>query len=80
MEMNQFNIAFNTAAQRIFGFQRWQSIRQLREVYGFDSIEALFVKAKKHFFDGMVSHGNQTLTFLSALQKEAKDNEQNLIP
>ena len=80
MEMNQFNVAFNTAVRRIFGFQRWQSIRQLREVYGFNSIEALFVKAKKRFYDGMVSHGNQTLMFLSALQREAEDNERNLIP
>ena len=53
-EMNQFNVAFNTAVRRIFGFQRWQSIRQLREVYGFDSIEMLFVKARKRFYAGMV--------------------------
>ena len=33
-EMNQFNVAVNTAARRIFGFRQWQSIRQIREVYG----------------------------------------------
>ena len=77
---HQFNVAFNTAVRRIFGFQRWQSVRQLREVYGFDSMEPLFVKAKKRFYDGMVSHGNQTLMFLSALHKEAEGKERNLTP
>ena len=57
-EINQFNVAFNTAVRRIFGFQRWQSIRQFREVYGFDSIETLFFKAKKRFYEGMVAHDN----------------------
>ena len=41
-EMNQFNVAVNTAARRIFGFRQWQSIRQIREVYGYDSVEVLY--------------------------------------
>ena len=45
-EMNQYNVALNNAIRRIFGFRRWQSIRQLREVYGYDSIEMMFAKAK----------------------------------
>ena len=79
-EMNQYNVAFNTAVRRIFGFQRWQSIRQLREVYGFDSIEMLFVKARKRFYAGMVAYDNETLTFLSALQRETEDIQRNLTP
>ena len=79
-EMNQYNVAFNTAVRRIFGFQRWQSIRQLREVYGFDSIEMLFVKARKRFYAGMVAHDNETLMFLSALQRKSEDNQRNLTP
>ena len=30
-EMNQFNVAVNTAVRRIFGFRQWQSIRHLRD-------------------------------------------------
>ena len=36
-QMNQFNVALNTAIRRIFGFRQWQSIRQIREVYSFAS-------------------------------------------
>ena len=46
-EMNQYNVALNNAIRRIFGFRRWQSIRQSREVYGYDSIEMMYAKAKK---------------------------------
>ena len=28
-EMNQMNVALNTAIRRIFGFRQWQSIRQI---------------------------------------------------
>ena len=55
-ETNQFNVAFNTAVRRIFGFRQWQSIRQLREVYGFSSIEAMYEKIKRKFHANLVSH------------------------
>ena len=35
-EMNQFNVALNTAVGRIFGFRLWQSIRQIRDIYSYD--------------------------------------------
>ena len=79
-EMNQMNVALNTAIRRIFGFRQWQSIRQIREVYGFDSIEVLLSRAKKRFLNGMISHENGTLVFLAALQRESEERERNLIP
>ena len=78
--MNQFNVAFYTAVRRIFGFQGWQSIRQLREVYGLDSIKMLSVKARKRFYAGMVAHNNETLMFLSVLHRETEENQRNLTP
>ena len=79
-EMNQMNVALNTAIRRIFGFRQWQSIRQIREVYGFNSIEMLYTNAKKRFYNGMISHENGTLTFLAALKRESEERERNLTP
>ena len=78
--MNQYNVALNTAIRRIFGFRQWQSIRQIREVYGNDSIETLFEKSKRRFFNGMIAHDNETLKFLAALKREAEEKERNLTP
>ena len=79
-EMNQFNVAVNTAVRRIFGFRQWQSIRQLREVYGYPSVEVLHEKAKRRFHDGMLSHTNCILKFLEGLEREAKEQERSLVP
>ena len=79
-EMNQFNVAVNTAVRRIFGFRQWQSIRQLREVYGYHSVEVLHEKAKRCFHDGMFSHTNCILKFLEGLKREADEQERSLVP
>ena len=78
--MNQFNVAVNTAVRRIFGFRQWQSIRQIREVYGYDSVEVLYAKAKRRFHDGMLSHSNNILKFFGGLQREAEEQERSLVP
>ena len=79
-EMNQFNVAVNTAVRRIFGFRQWQSIRQIRDVYGYDSIEVLYEKAKKRFHNGMLSHNNSVLKFLEALRRDAEEKSRDLVP
>merc|ERR1711911_109336 len=79
-EMNQFNVALNNAMRRIFGFRQWQSIRQLREIYGFSSLEAMYDKAKRRFHIGMICHKNNTLRFLAGLYREAEDAERNMTP
>ena len=50
-EKQQYNVAVNNAIRRIFRFRYWQSIRQIRQFYGFDSIEIMFAKAKARFLD-----------------------------
>ena len=79
-EMNQFNVALNTAVRRIFGFRLWRSIRQVRDIYSYESIEILYEKAKRRFFSGLLSHDNETLKFLAAFQREAEEREQDLVP
>ena len=79
-EKNQFNVAVNTAVRRIFGFRQWQSIRQIREVYGYDSIETMYDKARRRFHNGMMSHSNDILRFLEGLRRVAEEEERDLTP
>ena len=69
-EKQQMNVAVNNAARRIFGFRHYQSIRQLREVYGFKPIEVMFEIAKRQFYISLTNHGNGVLRFLSTLETE----------
>ena len=63
-EKHKYNVAVNNAVRRIFGFRHWQSIRQLREVYKYDSIEIVFAKARKRFLTSIANHSNKILRFL----------------
>ena len=63
-EKHQYNVAVNNAARRIFRFRYWQSIRQLREFYEYDSIEIMFAKARKRFLISIANHENAILRFL----------------
>ena len=53
-EMNISNLDVYTALRRIFGFLYWPSICQIQKVYGYHSIEALYLKAQKQFLDGIL--------------------------
>ena len=67
-ETQQYNVAVNNAIRRIFCSRYWQSIRQIRHVYGFDSIETMFAKAKTRFFKVLSINGNRTLQFLLSVE------------
>ena len=55
-EKHKYNVAVNNAVRRIFGFRQWQSIRQLREFYQYDSIEVLFANARNRFLVSLANH------------------------
>ena len=63
-EKHRFNVAVNNAIRRIFGFRRWESIRQLRECYGFKSVEVIFANAKQQFLRSIANHNNRVLKSL----------------
>ena len=80
LEMNRYNVALNSAIRRIFGFRYYQSIRQIRECYSFKSIEELFDKAKRRFFNSILYHDNNVLKFLASILREEEEAEANRIP
>ena len=57
-DMSDCNIAVNNAFRKIFGFKEWQSIRVLREVYGFRSLYDTFRTAQERFISACRSHEN----------------------
>ena len=67
-EKQQVNVAVNNAIRRIFKFRQWQSIRQIRECYGFKPIEVMFATAQKRFLRALPNHRNALLRFLSTLE------------
>ena len=66
-ETRQYSVAVNNAIRRIFGFRYWQSIRQIREFYGFPAIETIFARSKIRFHQQLITHRNSVLRFLSSL-------------
>ena len=67
-ETRQYSVAVNNAIRRIFGFRHWQSIRQIREFYGFPAIETIFATSKKRFYQQLIAHSNSVLRFLVSLE------------
>ena len=65
-EMSDCNVAINNALRKIFGFNRWESVRTLRENSGFPSLHELFEKARKRFLATCRVHFNPIIKFLVA--------------
>ena len=66
-EMNDCNTALNDCIRRIFGFHRWESIRDLRVGLGYKSLTELFAKSKRIFEIGLATHSNPILRSLNSI-------------
>ena len=49
-EMTRYDVALNDCIRKIFSFNRWESTRELRRSYGYDSITEIFAKRQRNFF------------------------------
>ena len=66
-EMESLHIAVNDAIRKIFAYNRWESIKTLRESFGYRSVTEIFTQRKKSFENQLPCIGNATLSFLSRL-------------
>ena len=57
-DMRDCNTALNNAIRKIFTFNRWESVRSLREGFCMKSIYELFALSKKRFHDSLLIHHN----------------------
>ena len=67
-EMNRLHVAVNDAIRKIFTFSRWESVKTLRESFGYLSITEVFTKRKRTFLQKIPRMGNLILSTLINLE------------
>ena len=63
-EMYDCHVAINDAIRRIFSYDRWESIRTLRQQYGYHDIYTIFAIRRRNFFDKIPLLKSSTLDSL----------------
>ena len=66
-EMTNLDVALNDCIRKIFGFHRWESTRELRKSFGYESVTEIFTKRSKSFMNGLNRTGNSILIRLKSL-------------
>jgi len=64
-EMTKCNVAVNDSIRRIFSFHRWESIRKLREAFGYPDLYSIFAKRRAGFLRNLPTLNNVTLKCLA---------------
>jgi len=64
-EMTQVHVALNDAIRKIFTFNRWESVKDLRQSFGYLSTTEIFSRAKSSFERQLPSINNSLVTSLS---------------
>ena len=65
-DMSDCNVAMNNAFRKIFGFTDWRSIRTLRAIFGFKSLDDTFKVAQDRFLASCRSHQNPIVSFIAS--------------
>ena len=61
-QMQNCNTAVNDALRRIFGYNRWESVRVLRDSFGYKSLTDIFGRARKKFYYLLPFHSNSIVS------------------
>ena len=64
-QMQDCTTAINNALRLIFGYNRWESVRTLRESFGYPSLIEIFQRAKNKFNSSLFSHHNPVISKLA---------------
>ena len=65
-QFQPMNVAINDCLRKIFGYNRWESVRYLRETLGYPSLTEIFRSRSRRFYDRMPFLKNETLTLLNS--------------
>ena len=66
-DLQSLHVALNDAIRKIFGYDRWQSIKELRESFGYPSVTEIFARRKATFEKRIPHVGNALLSFLMTI-------------
>ena len=66
-EFQDCNTALNDAIRKIFSYHRWESVRALRESFGYQSLTEIFAKSRNKFFSRLPYHCNPIIAWLASL-------------
>ena len=66
-EMTSLDVALNDCIRKVFGYNRWESTRELRRSLGYESITEIFAKRNTRFLNGLFRTGNSVLIRLKLL-------------
>ena len=61
-QMQSCNTAVNDALRRIFRYNKWVSVRVLRDSFGYKSITDIFGRARKKFYTILPYHYNSVVS------------------
>ena len=65
-DMSDCNVAMNNAFRTIFGLTDWRSIRTLRAMFGFKSLDDTFKVAQDRFLASCRSHTNPIVSCIAS--------------
>ena len=66
-EMMDCNTAVNDAIRKIFSYNRWESVRELRNGCGYKSLTEIFAIAREKFQNSLCSHANSIVCRLHSI-------------
>ena len=63
-DMRSIHVAINDGIRKVFGWNRWESVRELRTLFGYNDIYTMAEKRKRRFFSTLKELNNPILLFL----------------
>ena len=66
-DTHSMSVALNDAIRKIFGWNRWQSVSELRKAMGYKSLEIISAKLKKSFLIKLSTINNSVLQRISSI-------------
>ena len=63
-DMRSLHVAINDGVRKIFGWNRWESVRELRNSFGYSDIYTMAEKRKRKFLSNIKELNNPILLFL----------------
>ena len=66
-DLNSINVAINDGIRKIFGWNRWESVRQLRCSFGYKDIFTMIALRKRNFYHSIPLLRNSLLNSLMTI-------------